>query len=99
MLAAACDHHGVLDTGAACLPADADIVVYRSLLATLHAYLLATLSALLGILGGDIRRQFSDATWGQVSLSHRIADGMLSGDATSLLGGVLESASRFLETL
>jgi hypothetical protein len=53
-LAAAFYHRGVLHARAACLPADAIVVVGQCLLATLLAPLLASLGAILGILGGDI---------------------------------------------
>jgi hypothetical protein len=75
-LATACDRRVVLLAGAAYLRVDVAVVMGHSLLAMLFTPLLV---ALLGILGGDVRRQFPDAAWGRARLSHLVDDGVPSG--------------------
>jgi hypothetical protein len=69
----------------------------RGLLAALVAPLFATLSALLGVLGGDVGRQSLDAAQSWARLSHLVADGVPSGGVVPLLGGVLVGVRRFLK--
>jgi hypothetical protein len=92
MLAAAYDSHRAHHDGAVCFLVDATVGGSHGcgLLATLLAPLLATLSALLGILDDDVGRHFPAAAWGWVQLGRLVADDELDGNATQLLGGVLE---------
>jgi hypothetical protein len=94
MLAAAYGHRGMLHTSAASLSVDAILVIGRDLLAVLLVPLLA---ALLGILECDIRRCSSAVARGWVKLGHPVAGGVLSSDATPLLGGVLDGVGRCLK--
>jgi hypothetical protein len=82
----------MLHARAAYLPADATLLVSHSLLVTLLVPLLATLGALLSILGGDMGRHIPNDAWGQARLSHLVADSVPSGGAALILDGVLESA-------
>jgi hypothetical protein len=73
------------------LLANAAIVVDHScsLLVPLLAPLLATLGTLLGILGGNVGRCFPVVAQSQARLGYLIADGVLGGDPSPLLGGAL----------
>jgi hypothetical protein len=94
MLATAYDHRSVLHVRAACLLLDVAIIVDRDcgLLAVLLVPPIAALCALLSILDGDIRQCSPATTRGRVKLGHLVADGVLGGDASPLLDGVLEGA-------
>jgi hypothetical protein len=98
-LAATYDRRGVLCAGAACLLVDVAKVVDHGLLAALLVPLLAALGTLLDIRDNDVRRCSPAAARGWVKLDRLVADSVLGGAATPLLGGVIEGVGRCLERL
>jgi hypothetical protein len=77
---------------AVCLLVYATVIVYHSygLLAALLVPLLIALGTLLGILGGDVGQCSPADTQGWTKLARLVADGVLGGNASPLLGGPLE---------
>jgi hypothetical protein len=96
-LAAAYDRRGVLRARAAGLLVDVAKVIGHGLLAALLVPLLAALGTLLGIRDSDVWRCSPAAARGWVKLGCLVADSVLGGAATPLLGGVLEGVGRCLE--
>jgi hypothetical protein len=100
-LAAASGCRDAHHPGAAYLLANATVAIGCNcgLLVVLLAPPLAALGALHGVLDGDVMRHFPTAAQGWEKLERFIADGVLGGDATPLLGGALGDVGRCLERM